>query len=266
MSNFNFTSKNPNENLASPIAIQGPTMIDLAANQKAIKVVEKKNEVRLAPKESAATVSFGRKKRNASQQTPAEIVSEASQKAYTPSELIQCQIKINDESQQYLETPFARQVNLAPEELEELLLFVEGVEQKRKKQEKEQQEKRSWQIAQKIFGQQGGAQFLEENNLVFANNAETSIQEWYQSLTIMKADQEQEEVSQPLNFFNPQHSWILENWLSQQAVSWTVRRYNQNNDQIVYQVSYGFPDQTFLDAEGPSREGAIMAVAEDLME
>lgn len=267
MNNFNFTSKQKinNETANSPVAVQTPSMIDLAMSPKGIKVAEKRSEVKVPPKDTAVTIPFGRKKKVASQ-TPAEIISEASQKPYAQSSFIQCQIKINDETQQYLEAPIVRQISLAPNELEELLQFAETIEQKRKQQEKELQESRSWQIAQKIFSQPGGAQYLEENNLVFANNEETSLQEWYQSLTIVKADEEAEEVSQPLNFFNPQHSWILENWLSQQSVSWTVRRYNQNSDQIVYQVSYGFPDQTFLDAEGPSREGAIMAVAEDLME
>ena len=82
---------------------------------------------------------------------------------------------------------------------------------------------------------------------------------------LAEQNQEAQEICQKLNFYNPQHSWILESWLSQQASSWMVKRYSPNADQILYQVSFGFPDQTFLEAEGPSREGSIVAVAEDLL-
>jgi hypothetical protein len=274
--------KNPNDSNRSIANImQSPSMIDLSISPKNSPrngvqgVLEKKMERANADNSIQSVFTsniFGRKKSNspeaandqANAQTPAEIIQEVSQKSNSQNtqQFIQCQIKMNDESRQYLDGPFVRQINLAPNELEELLVFIENVEYRRKQQEKAQQERRSCQIAGKIFGQKNGNDFLQSNNIFC--NPENELN-WVQSLTIVKSEQEREEVSQPLNFFTPQHSWILENWLSQQALSWSVKRYNQGNDQVVYQVSYGFPDQTFLDAEGPSREGAIVAVAEDLM-
>lgn len=199
---------------------------------------------------------------NRKAQTPAQIVSEASEQLPNKEKaavLISCQLTIKDESRNYLENPISKQISLNPEELEELLVFAEEIEEKRRKQEKAKQEGRSWKIAKKIAACQGGKEFLNEHSL--SNNQE----EWSQNLLIVKDENNQEEISQPLNFYLPQHSWILEAWLSQQASSWTVRRYCPNG-QIIYQVSFGFPDQTFLEAEGPSREGAILAIAEDLLE
>lgn len=237
---MNLLEKMNNLNLLSKS--QTPSLIELPT-----PVINKANN-----KTQVTTVSVQKK------QTPAEIVSEVSK----PLEvLIQCQFNIRDESRQYLENPISRQISLNPEELEELLVFASEIEQKRRKQEKDQQEKRSWVIAKKINNCKNGKEFLNEHSI--ACNAENN--EWSQNLLIVKDENNQEEIGQALNFYMPQHSWILESWLSQQASSWTVRRYCPN-EQIIYQVSFGFPDQTFLEAEGPSREGAILAIAEDLLE
>lgn len=280
MSSFNFMAKPKNIEVTNAsaavqntgnLSIQGPALIDLAipSNNRSIKPIEKKIITeKAAPKETPSTLSLGRKKINSRESNlMVQATNEESSKVVNKQNnntFIQCQFKFEDESKSYLEVPFNKTVNLAPEELEEILLFIEDVEQKRKKQEKEQQEKRSWAIIQKIASQSEGQQFLEEHCISNVVDEETKQEEWVQSIVVMKADGEAEEISQPLNFYNPQHSWILENWLSKQAVSWMVKRYSSNNDQVIYQVSFGFPDQTFLEAEGPSREGSILAVAEDL--
>ncbi len=201
-------------------------------------------------------------------QTPAQIISQLSsvQAENSSKILINCKLELNDTSSNYLEDTVNKQFQLSPEELEELLLFVEQVELKRRKEEKSKQENRSWAIAKKIYEQAGGDEFLTENAIICSVN-DKNQEEWHQTILINQSEENQEaqEICQKLNFYNPQHSWILESWLSQQASSWMVKRYSPNADQILYQVSFGFPDQTFLEAEGPSREGSIVAVAEDLL-
>ncbi len=201
-------------------------------------------------------------------QTPAQIISEFATSPETSSKLlINCKLELKDSSNNYLEDTLNKQFQLSPEELEELLLFVEQVEIRRNKEEKSKQEKRSWEIAKRISAQDKGNEFLTGNAIICSLNDKNQEEEWNQTIFINQLDQDQEaqEICQKLNFYNPQHSWILESWLSQQASSWMVKRYSPNADQILYQVSFGFPDQTFLEAEGPSREGAIVAVAEDLL-
>jgi hypothetical protein len=262
---------------SKPSNDQSPALIELPmpnanianASQRAATVIERKF-VNVQQKDTPPTLSFGRKKPQQAeaqvQQTPAEIISEVADKRIQDSNCcVQCHLVLQDESNNYLDTPISKQTTLNAEELEELLVFIEGVESRRKKQEKEQQERRSWAIAKQICAQPGGNEFLQEHS-INCQNTEGSQEEWYQCITLVKPEGDSEEVQQALNFYNPQHSWILESWLSQQAVSWTVRRYSPNAEQIIYQVSFGFPDQTFLEAEGPSREGAILAVAEDLLE
>ncbi len=201
-------------------------------------------------------------------QTPAQIISQFSSMPDDNSNkvLINCKLELNDNTNNYLEDTVNKQFQLSPEELEELLLFVEQVELKRRKEEKSKQENRSGAIAKKIHGQAGGSEFLTQNAIICSVN-DKNQEEWHQTIFINQSEQNQEaqEICQKLNFYNPQHSWILESWLSQQASSWMVKRYSPNADQILYQVSFGFPDQTFLEAEGPSREGSIVAVAEDLL-
>jgi hypothetical protein len=203
-------------------------------------------------------------------QTPAQIISQLSSSMPEDNSnkvLISCKLELNDNTNNYLEDTVNKQFQLSADELEELLLFVEQVELKRGKEEKSKQEKRSSAIAKKIYGQAGGDEFLTENAIICSVNDKNQEEEWHQTIFINQSEQNQEaqEICQKLNFYNPQHSWILESWLSQQASSWMVKRYSPNADQILYQVSFGFPDQTFLEAEGPSREGSIVAVAEDLL-
>ncbi len=265
MNNFNLISKQKSQSdNAAPSLIEIPS----PNGQKNSILTLNKNGDSAKPsvKEAASTISLGRKKPN--QQTPAEIVSEVAEKKINQNNsnvYVQCQFLLQDESCTCLEAPVSKQINLTPDELEEFLAFAEEIEQRRRKQEKEQQEKRSWAIAKKICAQPGGTQFFSEHSIACLSNSE-GCEEWCQNLTVIKPDGNAEEISQPLNFYNPQHSWLLENWLSQQAVAWTVKRYCPNPEQVLYQVSFGFPDQTFLEAEGPSREGSILAVAEDLLE
>lgn len=269
VNNFSFVKQKKvgDADNASP---QTPQMIDLAtsptsSSKPVIKVTDKKPEYKTAPIKDTSKVSLGRKNKAATQ-TPSEIVSEiAKQPISSATEFVDCQINISDITQKYIDAPIARKIQLSPDELEDLMMFVEEIEYKRHQQEKQEQEKRSWGVAQKIIEQEGGTEFLEQHNISYITSEDGEIEEWIQSLTVVKDSGESDEISQPLNFYGPQHNWILESWLSQQATSWTVRRYNQTDEQIIYQVSFGFPDQTFLEAEGPSREGAIMAVAEDLL-
>ncbi|MDX1918275.1 MAG: hypothetical protein SFT81_03945 [Candidatus Caenarcaniphilales bacterium] len=179
--------------------------------------------------------------------------------------LVDCTISLDDESKQCLAESLTRCLKLNQDELEQLIAFLDEVELRRKKQQREKQERRSAQIARKIHATNGGGLYLSENAIVFSQTTADN-EDWYQFVTIDKGNGDIEEISQTLNFFNPQHSWILENWLSQQSVSWTVRRsYNLETEQVIFQVSFGFPNQTFLEAEGPSREGAIVSIAEDLL-
>ncbi len=269
MNNFNLITKAKTPPIGSAgnnNAPANPALIEFhipAAAQKAVAVADKRStpSEKPAQKETPSTVSFGRKR--ISNQESVETVTEQRQKAN--NSFLHCQFLIEDPEANYIDGPIAKQISLDGEEFEELLAFIEVVEKRRRKQEKEQQEKRSWAIAKKIYQQESGKEFLSDNSISCSANNETGLEEWHQGITITKHDGI-EEVNQPLNFYNPQHSWLLESWLSQQAVSWTVRRYCPSPEQIIYQVSFGFPDQTFLEAEGPSREGSILAVAEDLLD
>ena len=257
------------------MALQGPALFDLVipSNNRQAKPIEKKiitEKTNANPKENALIPSTGRKKTKdtISNYNDMTVSTNSSGKQNInrnqKNTYIQCNLSFEDESKNYLDSSFIKQVNLAPEEFEQILLFVEEVEQKRRKQEREEQERRSWAVIQKIANQAGGQEFLEEHCISQVEDEESGQEQWVQSIMVMKAEGEAEEISQSLNFYNPQHSWILENWLSKQATSWTVKRYSSSSNQVIYQVSFGFPDQTFLEAEGPNREGAILAVAEDL--
>ncbi|HEY9885652.1 MAG TPA: hypothetical protein V6C96_00180, partial [Vampirovibrionales bacterium] len=169
-----------------------------------------------------------------------------------------CQMRIIDPSERMFDSPLVKQVNLKEEECDELIGFLDLIAQRRQEEERQQQEDRSAVIADKIYGQLNGQVFFEEQNIKQNND-----RSWSQSITIVK-ENSSEEFSQPLNFFNPQHSWILESFLSHQANSWMVRRFHTKEDQLVFQVSFGFPDQTYIESEGLVREEAIVLVAEDL--
>ncbi|MDJ0626270.1 MAG: hypothetical protein QNJ31_07900 [Candidatus Caenarcaniphilales bacterium] len=267
MNNFNFvkqkSSTSNDENFQS-----NPQMLDLAtssdsSNGPVLKVSERKNEYK-GSESIHKTIALGRKKKH--NQTPSEIISETASKPILNSkDLADCEINISLPSQENIpESKSSQTIKLTSEELEDLVSFIEEIQRIRQQEEKEEQEKRSAIIAKKISVQDDGSEFLQEHNISSISEEENS-ETWVQSLNIMKDSGESEEISQPLNFYSPQHSWILENWLSELSTSWSVRRYNQSENKIVFQISFGFPDQTFIEAEGPSREGAIMAVAEDLL-
>ena len=243
------------------------TQFQPANSQTVQNQSESKKMTQTSQKESPKTIFLSRKniaeKTTISQQINQQIgkqVEESLKKDGSLENYVDCQISIQDESNTYLGNPISRQISILPDELEDLILFIEQVEERRRTQEKQGQEKRSADIAKKIASQKLGIQFLRESSILSDDGGET----WNQIISISGQNGD-EEIAQVLNFQNPQHSWILETWLSQQAVSWTIKRYSPTPEQIIYQVSFGFPDQTFLEAEGPSREGSILAVAEDLL-
>lgn len=148
-------------------------------------------------------------------------------------------------------------------ELEQLDEFVKEIENICKKEQEDRQQKRSQKLTDKIASNSEGARFLAENMIVKgANNI------WYRVIkTFSKTPDGRDEVKemyQNLNFFIPDHSWVLEKWICNRAFSWSIKRVNNREDKCSYQVSFGFPDQSFLEAEGPTKEGSIVALAEDL--
>lgn len=179
---------------------------------------------------------------------------------YSIENYIECQISIKDDNR-YLKNPIVKNVCILPNELDDLILFFEQIEKRRKTKEKEMEEKKSAQLAKKIVSKKGGAEFLSTNSIVSDDNGES----WHKVISLEMSGREEEIIAQVLNFHNPQHSWILETWLSEQATSWVVKRQISNRNQIMFHISYGFADNTSLEAESPSREGAILAIAEDLL-
>jgi hypothetical protein len=276
MNSFNFGPKNKpthpemiqepfNKQPKTQINIQTPGLTDSSTPtnvfQKTIKLQERKSTIE-PPKESETRKKQGVILTNHStiNRTPAQIVNQIiNEEEVVPAE-IDCKISLNDETDKYFDSPLVKNIRLTPEEFEDLLMYVEQIQVKRRQEEKIIQEKKSTQLANKIAKTEVGKEFLESYGIVQYDQSG----KWFQSIKVSKDDDDQDELNQVLNFYNPQHSWILENWLSNQSVSWVVKRYSKSEDEIVYQISFGFPDQTFLEAEGPTREGAIFAVAEDL--